>query len=336
MSLAPDDARLDGWIPARLHVDGEVPRVDWCHLGDRRFTDPFFDETLERRLRHPFALLFRHQTSLETLVARQAARPGLPVKGLVFHMSRCGSTLLAQLLASLPRHIVLSEASPVDVVLRLHLRLRHVTDEQRIEWLRAVVAALGQRRHLEEDGVFLKLDAWHVLELPLLQRAFPGVPWLFLYRDPVEVMASHQKHRGAHMLPGVLEPARVGLESGQLSELSLEEYGARVLARLCDAGLRAYRERKGPARLLNYRQLQDSAVSQLVDLFGLQPTPTEAGLLASAAARDAKNPVLPFADDTEDKARTVSNTSRTMAERWVREVYDALEAERLRDAAARG
>ncbi|MCP3164270.1 sulfotransferase family protein [Myxococcus qinghaiensis] len=333
MSLAPDDARLEGWIPARIHVDGEVPRVDWCHLGDKRFTDPFFDETLERRLRNPFALLFRHQTSMETLVARRAVRPGLPVKGLVFHMSRCGSTLLAQLLAALPRHIVLSEASPVDVVLRLHLRLRHVTDEQRIEWLRAVVAALGQRRNPEEEGVFLKLDAWHVLELPLLQRAFPGVPWLFLYRDPVEVMASHQKHRGAHMLPGVLEPARVGLDSGRLSELSLEEYGARVLARLCEAGLRAYRERQGPARLLNYRQLQDSAVSQLVDLFKLEPTASEHELLAAAAARDAKNPVLTFEDDTQDKARTVSDTSRAMAERWVREVYDSLEAERLRDAA---
>lgn len=322
--------RLDGWIPARLQVEGEQPWVDWCHLGSQRFTDPFFDETLERRLRHPFPLLFRHRTLMQTLVERQTSHPGLPVRGLVFHMSRCGSTLLAQLLASLPRHIVLSEAAPVDTVLRIHSRLPWVDEARRIEWLRAVVAGLGQKRNPEEQAVFLKLDAWHVLELPLLERAFPGVPWLFSYRDPVEVMASHQKHRGAHMLPGVLEPARVGLGAEQLSELSLEEYGARVLARLCEAGLEGYRARKSPALLLNHRGLQDTAVSRLVELFGLEPNAAESELLAQAADRDAKNPVLQFEDDSKQKAEAVSEASRKLAEKWVRPVYEALEAERLR------
>ncbi|NMO16166.1 sulfotransferase family protein [Pyxidicoccus fallax] len=321
---------LDGWVPGRIYEAEGGLRVDWCHLGTRRFTDPFFDQTLERRLGHPFALLFRHQTSLETLVERHAARPGLPVRGLVFHMSRCGSTLVAQLLAALPRHIVLSEAGPVDAVLRAHLRVPGVTDEQRIEWLRAVVGALGQRRHPEEEAVFLKLDAWHALELPLLQRAFPGVPWLFLYRDPVEVMASHQNHRGAHMLPGMLEPARLGLEPVAVEGMPLEEFGARVLARICEAGLRGYRERQGPARLVNYTQLQTDAAAIVTDFFGLKLTAEEAGHLRAVAERDAKNPVLTFEDDTETKARRVTTLSRELAERWIRPVHDALEDERLR------
>ncbi|MBZ4420920.1 sulfotransferase family protein [Myxococcus sp. RHSTA-1-4] len=326
MSLAP----LDGWVPGRIYVAEGRLRVDWCHLGTQRFADPFFDQTLERRLRHPFALLFRHQTSLETLVERHAARPGLPVRGLVFHMSRCGSTLVAQMLAALPRHIVLSEAGPVDTVLRAHLRVPGISDTQRIEWLRAVVGVLGQRRNPEEQAVFLKLDAWHVLELPLLQRAFPGVPWLFLYRDPVEVMASHQNHRGAHMLPGLLEPAQLGLEPGALEGMPLEEYGARVLARICEAGLKGYRERQGPARLLEYKQLQTDGAALLTDLFGLELTAGDAERLRGAAERDAKNPVLTFEDDTEAKARQVSALSRELAERWIRPVHDALEAERLR------
>ncbi|WP_240360207.1 sulfotransferase family protein [Pyxidicoccus caerfyrddinensis] len=330
MSHGPDDARLEGWAPCRVSLADGAPRVEWCHLGAQRFTAPFFDQTLERRLRHPFALLFRHQTSMEDLVRRHAERPGLPVRGLVFHMSRCGSTLVAQLLAALPRHIVLSEAGPVDTVLRAHLRMPGITDAQRIEWLRAVVGALGQRRFPEEEAVFLKLDAWHVLELPLLQRAFPGVPWLFLYREPVEVMASHQNHRGAHMLPGLLEPALLGLEAGALEGMPLEEYGARVLARLCEAGLRGYRERQGPARLLDYRRIATDGAALLSDLFGLELTPEDAERLRGAAERDAKNPVLPFADDTADKAHRVSGVSREMAERYLRPVYEALEAERLR------
>lgn len=330
MSGREDLSRLDGWVPGRVYVTEGRLRVDWCHLGSRRFTDPFFDETLERGLRHPFPLLFRHQTSMEALVERHAARPGLPVRGLVFHMSRCGSTLLAQLLAALPRHIVLSEAGPVDTVLRAHLRVPGVTDAQRIEWLRAVVGALGQRRHPEEQAVFLKLDAWHVLELPLLQRAFPGVPWLFLSRNPVEVMASHQNHRGAHMLPGLLEPALLGLEPEALEGMPLEEYGARVLARICEAGLRGYRERQAPARLVDYTQLQADAITLLTDLFGLELTADEAERLRAVAERDAKNPVLTFEDDTEAKARRITALSRELAERYIRPVHDALEAERLR------
>ena len=324
------DARLEGWVPCRVFFVDGAPRVEWCDLGTQRFTDPFFDQTLERRFRHPFPLLFRHQTSMDELVRRHAKRPGLPVRGLVFHMSRCGSTLLAQLLAALPRHVVLSEAGPVDTVLRAHLRVPGITEAQRIEWLHAVVGALGQRRNPEEEAVFLKLDAWHVLELPLLQRAFPGVPWLFLYREPVEVLASHQNHRGAHMLPGVLEPALLGLERESLEGMPLEEYGARVLSRLCEAGLRGYRERQGPARLLDYRRLATEGAALLTDLFGLELSPEDSERLRAAAERNAKNPVVPFEDDTEEKARRATALSREMAERYIRPVYEALEAERLR------
>jgi len=322
---------LTGWIPGRLERDARTnrPVVDWCHLGARRFTDPFFAETLERRLRHPFPLLFRHRTGMELLEERARTHPGLPVRGLIFHLSRCGSTLLAQLLAALPRAVVLSEAGPVDHVLRAHRAFDDVSDERRVTWLRALVSALGQRRAPEEQAVYLKLDAWHVLELPLIQRAFPGVPWLFLYRDPVEVLASHQKHAGAHMLPGVLDPTWFGLEAERLQELSREEYGARVLAALCEQALRGYRTRASPARLVNYRQLQSEGVALLVDLFGLAPSKAEEALLAEAALRDAKNPVVPFNDDTEEKARSVSEPYRRMAERWVRPVYERLEAERL-------
>ena len=66
--------------------------------------------------------------------------------------------------------------------------------EQRIEWLRGVVSALGQPRLGTEKHLFIKFDAWKVLDLPLIRRAFPAVPWIFLYRDPVEVLTSQPGH----------------------------------------------------------------------------------------------------------------------------------------------
>ncbi|MBJ6762539.1 sulfotransferase family protein [Myxococcaceae bacterium JPH2] len=324
----------DDWAPIRVHAGAGGLQVDWCHLGSERLTAPFFDQSIEDRLRHPFALLFQHRTSIDALVERRRVRPGLPVRGLVFHMSRCGSTLLAQLLAALPRHVVLSEAGPVDTVLRAHHDLPGITEDQRILWLQAVVAALGQRRHPEESAVFLKLDAWHALELPLFQRAFPGVPWLFLYREPLEVMASHAKHRGAHMLPGAL--GQDLLEASGLPTTSMDEYGARMLARICEAGLQSFQQRRdAPARLVDFAQLHASAADLLPELFDLKLTTEEREHLREVAGRDAKNPVLPFEENREEKARGLSPEARAQTERHLRPIYERLEAERRRSRGPR-
>ena len=91
--------------------------MHWCYLGEDRFVAPFFEQTISRHSRTPFNLPFPHVTPLAALAELQAADPGLPPTGFIFHMSRCGSTLVAQMLAALPQNIVISEAGPVDAVL---------------------------------------------------------------------------------------------------------------------------------------------------------------------------------------------------------------------------
>ena len=38
--------------------------------------------------------------------------------GFIFHMSRCGSTVISQMLAALAEHVVVSEAGPIDALAR--------------------------------------------------------------------------------------------------------------------------------------------------------------------------------------------------------------------------
>ena len=133
-----------GWLPIAVHGARRPFWVDWCYLGDTRLTEPFFADTIGRLLRLPFQQLFRPQTPLDELPAMAAARPGLAPVGFIFHMSRCGSTLLSQMLAALPQHVVLSEPGPLDTVLQLPFRDPSVTDEERIGLLRAMMSALGQ------------------------------------------------------------------------------------------------------------------------------------------------------------------------------------------------
>jgi hypothetical protein len=316
-----------GWVPIRVHGTSEGLKVDWGFLGDLRFTDPFFEQTVGFCLQHPANLLFRHETPMAALAELQESSPGLPPSGFIFHGSRCGSTLIAQMLAALPENVVISEASPIDGVLRSHLRDPSITEEERILWLCGLVNALGQRRHAEEKSLFIKFDSWHALFLPLIQRAFPAVPWIFVYREPVEVLMSQSRQMGGQMIPGVLEPALFGWDAQAVSRMSLGEYGGRVLARIGEAALE--QTRAGRGRLVNYRQLPGVMWPSLVRYWGVDCPEQVPEAVARACQFHAKNPRLPFADDTEARNRAAPEGMRLFARQWLDGVYQQLEAQRL-------
>jgi gluconate kinase len=299
--------------------------VEFCHLGRERLTRSFFEDHLQPRMRLPFNQLLRPRCTLDALVDLAKERPGLPPTGFIFHMSRCGSTLLAQLLAALPENVVLSEAAPIDSVLQLGTRDASVTDEDRVRWLQAMVSALGQPRAGGETRLFVKLDSWHTHFLPLIRRAFPSVPWIFLYREPLEVLVSQARQRGSQMIPGVLPPALVGIPAEERAGLTLDAYAARVLAGICRAAL-AHRDTLG--RFVSYRELPDALEGSIAAHFGLGFTPEERALLATAARRDAKSPTQPFQPDTSAKQREATASLRALADEWLGGLHAQLEAAR--------
>lgn len=315
------------WMPIRVYWQGNQPSVDWCHLGNLRFTDPFFSGTVEQALRQPFNLLFRRQTPIEILSELEACEPGLPPTGFILHMSRCGSTLTAQMLAALERNIVISEACPIDTILNACFRHPTVTDEQRILWLRGIISAFGRRRHNQEEHFFIKFDSWHSLDLALIQRAFPTVPWIFLYRDPVEVLVSHQNMPGGQMVPGVLGRGIENLPADVLGQISLAEYGARVLARICKAALE---HRNDYGLFVNYRQLPEAVWHLLESHFGVVPSEAEIIRMRHVAEFDAKTPGLPFASDGVKKKRQATELISAVSAKWLAPVYERLEALRWR------
>jgi len=261
-----------GWTPIAFRARDSRPFAEWAYFGARRFTEPFFEDTLRAALQLPFTQTFRQETCLE---------PGddpAPA-GFIFHMSRCGSTLAAQMLAALPRNTVLSEAQPIDEAIRT----------SRADWLRFVVSALAGRA---SGPVFIKLDAWHIHSLPLIREAFPETPWIFLHRDICEVAASHWRSPGRQALPGAMDPAILGLRQEDITGLSREEWCARVLAGFRES---AERFRDDPQGLfIDYRELPDAMWTRIAPHFGLSLTDEEAARMRTAASFDAKNPAMLF------------------------------------------
>lgn len=317
------------WLPIRVWQDAGVWSVDWCHFGNRPLRESFFCDSVELALRRPFNLAFRQRTGMDALLEWQQRSPGLPPTAFILHASRCGSTLIAQMLARLDSHVVLSEPPPLDAVLRAH---HH--DPAAAAWqparIRALLSAMAQRRQGGERALVVKLDAWNIFELPLLRRCFPSTPWIFLYRDPLEIAISHLHSPGRHMVPGLIGASPLAMPDGQAATLSRAEFIARTLGSVLAAGFDHCVRHGGLA--LNYAELPDAVGGRLADTLGLDASDAIAALAGSR--EHAKRRGELFEPDRERKRQAADEATRMQVERWSQPSYLALEKLRMQQCAA--
>jgi hypothetical protein len=312
----------DGWLPIRASWQGAELYVHWAYFGERRLRDPFFEGDVRSCLSAPFNRLFRYVTPIETLAAWLKTRPHLEPSGFIFHMSRCGSTLVSQMLAALPCNIVVSEASPIDTVVQAGRWRPDLGEDRQANWLNSIIGALGQKRAGSEQRYFIKLDCWHTLALPLFRRAFPTVPWVFLYRDPVEVLVSQLRMPGTQMIPGGFGPNLYGIERSY-GPGTAEDYYAQVLAKVTEPAVAHYSS--GGGLLVNYRQLPDALFTTILPHFGVECCEADRAAMTEATRYDAKSPGVEFAPDSGAKQRAATPTARAAADRWLGGLYARLE-----------
>ena len=312
-----DPASLRGWTPVRIRSAAGPPTVDWALFGER-FSDPFFEQTAERVMRHPFNQVFARSSRMAAVEALHASRGGLEPAALIFHMSRCGSTLVSQMLAADPANLVLSEAQPLDAVLRLRAA-KTFDDATIVRWLRATLNALA-RPSAGERRLFVKFHAWHVLELPLIVRAFPAVPWLFLFREPRAVLRSQSASPGAEAFAGGIDPAYLGIDQRAADALPPDEYAARAVAAFCNAALR--HAAVGRSRFVDYAALPEVVFTDLLGFFGIAAGDAGVGGMRRAAARDTKRDGAFRPRETPHAMPAIDR----LAARWLEPAYAALRA----------
>lgn len=223
------DHPLRHWIPYRFVFENGRPLVQWLYVADMPFNDPFFDESIGACRSHPYnSSRYKSISSLESMIEWSHWPEELPVT-FIFHVSRCGSTLLSQLTGLNEKYTVLSEVPFFDEILRLPYKING-TDHKLIEQLfKAAVKLVGKKRTGKEEQLFIKTDSWHIFFHDLFRKSYPGAPFILLYRSPDEVVASHQKLRGMQAVPGLIEPQLLGFSIAEINELSLDAYTAKVL-----------------------------------------------------------------------------------------------------------
>lgn len=312
-----------GWLPVRAVPGPDAPAFDWAWFGDRPLSEPLFEDSVNRVASRPFSRAFRTRTDLTALIAGAAQEATLEPDGIVFHMSRCGSTLVAQMLAAVPHHIVASEAAPIDDMVQWCVTSGAPLDLQ-VAALRVLVAAIGRNRSGTSRRYFLKLDSWATLALPLFRAAFPRTPWIFLYRKPEEVMVSHMGMPGMHFAAGVV-PALGEMESADVQ--SIEDRGATVLAKYLDCAIA--HAAVGGGMLVNYADLRAAMEGAIPRHFGFVPDADERAAMAQASRRNSKVPDETYTDDTERKRAAVTPAVAAAVAKYLDAPYARIEALRI-------
>jgi hypothetical protein len=310
---------LARWTPVRLDFSRPVPTVDWADLSAERFVEPFFDQSVARWASGPRARpLVR--TGLDALVALDS-EPSLEPAGMIFHLSRCGSTLVSRLLGTLPGVVVLAEPAPLNGLLGLDPD--RVDEATLVGIVRLLVRALGRCRHGDERRLVLKCSSWNIRRRAVLAAAFPETPWIWVQRDPAHVLASLLADPPGWLRLQAKPPraARLfGLDVAAVPAMAPVEFAARVLGAMLEAAA------TDPAQRLSidYADLSAAVWKRVAPHFGFEADPTAIERMIEISRIYSKNPApRVFAGDVPER-RPMTQAMREAAQRFAEPGYRAL------------
>lgn len=133
----------------------------------------------------------------EVDVAADADTKVMDLSAVVFHESRCGSTLTANIFAAVDPagHRVYSESTPPLQVLNQVCGddLSICDTKVAASVLRDVMYLMRRTNDMKEARTFFKVQSVGTRNLSVFTTAFPKTPYLMVYREPVQVMMSHLK-----------------------------------------------------------------------------------------------------------------------------------------------
>jgi hypothetical protein len=352
------DWDLEHWTPVSVLSYGADPKFDMCKLNFESYSVggpnklPMFKDLLAASKctgRNSKVMRF---SEIKEEMKNEEAR-GLPRStmlsptGFVFHESRVGSTLVANLLGSDPFNMVFSESAPPASV----LLCGGCSHQEKVSLFRDTVLAMG--RSPTHKRVFFKFQSITTQHMKIALEAFPETPWVFIYRNPVQTMMSHlapssgasakgakcvsqSKHSQNKKILDAFE--RAGTSS---FHAPIEAMCAAHLNMLCENAVDAYEAfghfNNDPVRqrglLLDYKFLPGAVPNLLLEHFG-QP-PASAQLLKSMAKESSqysksssrnlrRGKSGTFHGDSEDKEKRATDAIDEWANKILGPTYEKM------------
>ena len=342
-----DDDRYGG-------VYGVFCKVEWNLHKDDPSDVPTFHDLVDKS---PDCDENRIKVDLTVVVDRlrkfrqsntQTAAHDLDLGAVVFHESRCGSTLVSNLLASMNPARVYSESPPAYTALKCVCgeKYEHCSLETAARVLQDAVHLMSRSDDRAETTVFFKIQSAGTRNIPVFLYAFPDTPWMFVFREPVQVLMSFLpstltakdaresrciRERYHAPPPAVVELLRRHHPGTHVRNVTPTEYCAAHLASITEPAVTALHD-SAKGIPVNYRDLPSILWERILPhhLPQLTVGPAEIHRMQVTAGRYSKGREHEpkrgaFHQDSSQKEAAASLEIRAAAAAFLGESYQSLE-----------
>lgn len=275
------------WLPDEYKK--QTQEILWLPALNRPVQSYFADYATETRA-NLLASLIRPKTSLTALLNQEDALIAVEPSGFIFHLSRCGSTLVS-------RSLVVSESCRViaeSEVFTSVFQYQKLNEPQRNRALKLMVSLQGRLRGKEQHLV-VKWNAWDLCFVQQIKQLYPNTPFVFLTRQPLDILASHQKSAGWHMVPLPQQRRLFDWPVADCEDGALLHYQQRVLQQLI-LWMLHYSELK-QVLMLDYQTLPQAVEERILPFFKLSFSTGELQMMRQNQQQYSKNPQLLFQPD---------------------------------------
>ena len=325
-------------------VYGKFCKVDWQSHKRNPSTTPMFRDVLSQS-----KTCTTEELDLATIVTRMRDYDAgldysssnahtLKLGGVAFHESRCGSTLVANLMqaANPDGHRVYSESPPPIEILR---QGDQYSPEMLAPLMRDIVYLMSRSNDADETHVFFKIQSLGTRYLPVFLEAFPDTPWIFVFREPVQVLMSHfkggprQASRAkcaqyyARPPPIVQDRLRA---NDNTKKPSYEDFCAAHFATLTETALKHLQAPNSRGMAVEYSQLPDIMWTTILPKIWQIPITTDAlTFMKETAVQYSKGrgdrAGLTFEGDADEKEEAAWEAVEEAAKSFLTDSYEKLQ-----------
>jgi len=321
-------------------VQGYFCSLDWSKYKSDPSSIPMFkDLTKHCNPQNTFTYDLKTIVNLATAMENPDIHAMKP-SGFVFHESRCGSTLVANALQAMDpeQHRVYSESRPLIRAIRAcGIRGKGCAPHVAAEIIQDVAYIMGRTRDPTETGLFFKIQSLGTKYIDVVVEAFPDTPWIFVYREPVQIMMSQlkvgvTKANCVRQLTYVPKEKNMFLASIGRSEkeLSPVEKCALHLSILCDAAIAAIGRSKGKGIGISYDNLVNKLIEDIIPRhFNVAITEERRDRIIDVSSKYSKgraHKAKEWKEDSEEKEELATSEIRQASKIFLYDSYNSFES----------
>ena len=256
-----------------LSIDSKKSIITWRDFGQYHTYEGRFSQATKAQFGITEKILGKAPNECQTPLSllNQANFDGVDPSVFIFHVSRCGSTLLTRALAQSRNNLVYGEPVVINQLWHHFLGDKPATltspfNQQETTLFTNLLRALGRKRLDSHTHYAIKFSSLYCLIMDQISKLYPQTPILFIYRDPIEVLVSVSQKNYGFVDDHQSELSQAAINSNAPVNDSKDAYSAKLLEIKMQHAIRSTHPK---LHYLNYSQLTKENLPKILETIGI-------------------------------------------------------------------